>query len=96
MLGFGLAYVVELRLNFERRRRGRRPTSCQYIGVYQYKDRPGKWYVKVQCRGEVTTLGPFDSEIEAARARDREARERLGEYAGLNLPEDYPAPGPRP
>jgi len=75
--------------------RHKRPgTSGQYIGVYPYKNRPGKWYVMVQCRGEVTNLGPFDSEIEAARARDRKARELFGPFAGLNIPEDYPPPGP--
>ena len=73
------------------RPRHKRPgTSCRYIGVYPYNDRPGKWYAKVQCRGEVTNLGPFDSEIEAARARDRKARELFSEFARLNIPEDYP------
>jgi len=64
--------------------------SSQYIGVYPYKPRPDKWYAKVQCGGEVTTLGLFDSEIEAARARDRKALELFGEFAQLNLPEEWP------
>jgi hypothetical protein len=72
------------------RRRKRPGAPSQYVGVYPYKDRPGKWYVKVQCRGEVTNLGPFDSDIEAARARDRKARELFGEFARLNFPEDRP------
>ena len=64
--------------------------SSQYIGVYRYKDRPDKSYVKVQCAGDVTNLGPFDCEIEAARARDRKAIELFGEFARLNLPEEWP------
>jgi hypothetical protein len=75
-------------MNLRRRKRPGAPS--QYVGVYPYKDRPGKWYVKVQCRGEATNLGPFDSDIAAARARDRKARELFGEFARLNFPEDYP------
>jgi hypothetical protein len=58
--------------------------SSPYIGVYPYPPRPDKWYAKIQCGGEVTTLGLFDSAIEAARARDRKAIELFGEYAQLN------------
>jgi len=64
--------------------------SSQYIGVYPCRRPPDKWYVKIQCGGEGTYLGPFDSEIEAARARDRKAIQLFGEYAGLNLPEEWP------
>jgi hypothetical protein len=72
--------------------RRRKPPGApsQYIGVYRYRDRPDKWYVKVQCAGDVTNLGPFDREIEAARARDRLALQLFGEYARLNLPEEWP------
>jgi hypothetical protein len=76
------------------KRRKPQDASSQYIGVYRYKNRPDKWYVKVQCGGDVTNLGPFDSEIEAARARDRKAIELFGEYAGLNLPEEHEAGEP--
>jgi hypothetical protein len=72
------------------RRRKEPGASSPYIGVYRYKGQPDKWYVKVQCRGDVTNLGPFDSAIEAARARDRLAVELFGEYASLNLPEEWP------
>jgi hypothetical protein len=72
------------------KRRKEADASSQYIGVYPYKRPPGKWYVKIQCAGAGTYLGPFDSEIEAARARDHKAIELFGEYAGLNFPrEDY-------
>ncbi len=32
--------------------------------------------------------GPFNAEIEAARARDKKAREVFGEYAWLNFPDE--------
>jgi hypothetical protein len=32
-------------------------------------------------------LGPFDTEVEAAQARDCKARELHGEFAYLNFPE---------
>ena len=72
------------------KRRKEPDASSQYIGVHRYKDRLDKWYVKIQCAGAGTYLGPFDSEIEAARARDRLAIQLFGEYARLNFPrEDY-------
>jgi hypothetical protein len=72
------------------KRRKEPDASSQYIGVHRYKDRPDKWYVKIQRAGAGTYLGPFDSESEAARARDRKAIELFGQYARLNFPrEDY-------
>jgi hypothetical protein len=65
-------------------------SSSPYLGVYRRKSRPDKWYVKVQGDGEVTNLGPFDSELEAARARDYRAVEVHGPYAHVNLPDEWP------
>jgi hypothetical protein len=41
-------------------------------------------------------LGPFDTEIEAAQARDQKARERHGPFAYLNSPEAFQTPDGRP
>lgn len=71
---------------WNQKRRKQQGASSRFIGVHRHKDRPGKWYVKIKCGDERVNLGPFDSEIEAARARDRKARELFGEYASLNLP----------
>jgi len=73
---------------WNQKRRKQPGASSRFTGVYQYKDRPGRWYVKVKCGDERVNLGPFDSEIEAARARDRKARELFGEFAKLNFPPD--------
>jgi hypothetical protein len=75
---------------WNQKRRKEPGASSQYIGVHRDKDRSDKWYVKIQCAGAGIYLGPFDSEIEAARARDRKALELFGEYARLNLPEEWP------
>ena len=69
-------------------RRKEEGAGSQYIGVYPCQRPPGKWCIKVQCDGEVTNLGSFDTDIEAARARDRKALELHGEYAWLNFPEE--------
>jgi hypothetical protein len=72
------------------KRRKEADASSQYIGVYPCQRPPDKWYVKIQCNGDGTYLGPFDTAIEAARARDRKAIELFGEYARLNFPrEEY-------
>lgn len=64
--------------------------ASPYIGVYRYAHRPDKWFARVQCGKDKTHLGPFDSAIEAARARDFKAVEFFGEFARLNLPEEWP------
>lgn len=45
-----------------------------------------RWVAEVWA-GRKHYLGGFDSEVEAARAYDAEARRRHGEYACLNFPE---------
>ncbi len=63
--------------------RPRRKKSSQFIGVYRRRD---KWIFKIAHQGEYFYGGPFDTEIEAAKARDRKAKELFGEYAWLNFP----------
>jgi hypothetical protein len=67
--------------------------SSRFVGVYR---RGKKWVAGIQYRGKYHYLGLFDNETEAARARDRKARELLGEYAYLNFPEDFPPAVSRP
>ena len=42
----------------------------------------------IKHKGKTYYLGTFDTEIEAARARDRKAYELEGEFAYLNLPDE--------
>jgi hypothetical protein len=60
--------------------------STGYVGVYP---RDGRYEAGITWRGKHYYLGRFDDPIEAARARDRKARELLGPYAYLNFPEDF-------
>jgi hypothetical protein len=71
----------------QQNRHNTRPTgkSSRFIGVYRRGD---KWIVKITRQGEYFYLGPFDSEIEAAKARDKKAVELFGEYAWLNFPNE--------
>jgi hypothetical protein len=71
----------------EQNRQNTRPRkkSSQYIGVYRRGD---KWYGKLKHKGIPYHLGPFDTEVEAAKARDKKAIELFGEFAWLNFPEE--------
>ena len=62
-----------------------RAARSRYKGV-RYDKRKQKW------TAEITYLGSFDDEIEAAKAYDRKAREFFGEFARLNFPEEIEPP----
>jgi len=60
-------------------------TSSQYRGVCWAKD-TNKWQAQITIDGKVTYLGQFDSEEDAANARDSVAKKYHGEFAVLNFP----------
>ena len=70
--------------------------SSEFIGVYRRKEDPDKCYVRVTRDGQATNLGPFEDEVEAAKARDRKVRELHGEFAYLNFPDEFETPEGRP
>jgi len=61
--------------------------KSRFIGVYP---RGKKWGVCITCDGENHELGPFNDEVEAAKARDHLALELHGIYARLNFPPASP------
>ncbi len=75
-------------------RRKKENATSRFIGVHRDKRRPEKCYVRVTRDGKATNLGPFDDEVEAARARDRMAIELHGSFAYLNFPEEAQADDP--
>ncbi|MEN6578932.1 MAG: HNH endonuclease [Phycisphaerales bacterium] len=83
-----LRVCTKLQNAWNKKRRKQEGAGSRFIGVYPCQRPPGKWCIKVQCNGEVTNLSPFDTDVEAARARDRKALELFGEYAMLNFPEE--------
>jgi hypothetical protein len=68
--------------------RPRRGKTSRFRGVYRRK-RSDRWYAAVSHKGVSYPLGHFDSEIEAARARDAKAVELYGEHTYLNFPEEW-------
>jgi hypothetical protein len=85
-----LRICTRLQNAWNHKRRKQPDASSRYMGVYPCRRPRDKWYVKIQCDGDGTYLGPFDSAIEAARARDYKAVELFGEYASLNCPDEWP------
>lgn len=59
-------------------------TSSKYKGVSLDK-RHGTWKSQIGKNGAIIWLGQFRSEVEAAKAYDRAAREMFGEFACLNF-----------
>lgn len=63
-----------------------------YKGVW-HNPKSGRYDAGIIFNGCPIRLGSFDDPAEAARVRDRKARELQGPYAYINLPDDLP-PGP--
>ncbi len=65
--------------------------SSRFKGV-AYIDARRKWQAGIFLRGRVRPIGYFATELEAARAYDRVARQVHGIHAWLNFPDDHPPP----
>jgi len=59
--------------------------SSKYKGVCWHKNQK-KWLARVYSKGVTYHLGSFNSEIAAAKAYDKKAKELFGEFAHLNFP----------
>ncbi len=62
-----------------------RGKTSRFVGVSRWGD---KWRAKMKINGKYTLLGTFNTEIEAARARDAAALKHHGPFAWRNLPEE--------
>lgn len=70
--------------NLQNRRANRNSTS-QYIGVY-WENYTSKWCAAIKKDGKTKKIGRFDSEEDAARARDQVAKE--WGFLKMNFPEE--------
>jgi hypothetical protein len=61
-----------------------RGCGSRYKGVY-WNRRVRKWAACIKSEGKKMHLGYFDSQVKAAKAYDRNARELFGEFAHLNF-----------
>lgn len=55
----------------------------KYLGVF--KKQNGEIYSQIKTKGIIIRIGSFKTEVEAARAYDRKAKEIHGEFANLNF-----------
>lgn len=63
--------------------------SChsQYKGV-TWRIQDNKWWARITFNCKSISIGLFKTELDAARAYDRAAREYFGEFARLNFPDE--------
>lgn len=61
-------------------------TSSKYKGVSWYKTCKN-WAAKIYINKKNLHIGYFSSEVEAAKAYDKKARDHFGTFANLNFPE---------
>ena len=61
--------------------------SSGFIGVSLHK-RDKKWHSRVRHKNVMIHVGCFDSDEEAARARDKVVKKLRGKFAVLNFPEE--------
>lgn len=64
---------------------GGKPTHSKFKGVSRFK-KNGRWVAAIKVNKKSMHLGCFDSEIDAAHAYDKAAREHFREFAKTNFP----------
>ena len=81
--------ITNLRLSSDdqnRRNRGSyRGSTSKYVGVHFRADTQ-KWRAGIKLNGKPVHLGSFESEVDAALARDAAAKKHYGGFAHLNFP----------
>lgn len=68
----------------------RRDSHSAFKGVSWYPDR-NRWRARITVDQKIRSLGYYTTAEEAARAYDAAALNAFGEYARLNLPEEWQA-----
>lgn len=69
------------------RRKHNTGTMSRFKGVRRQNDSK-RWIARIMVNGHRTIIGSFETELEAARAYDGEARRLNGEFAFVNFPDE--------
>ncbi len=64
--------------------------KSKYMGVGPSADFPGMFRARIKSGDKQREIGRYPTEIEAAIARDAEAKRCFGEFAKLNFPDGVP------
>ena len=62
-------------------------STSRYVGVHFCNARK-KFVSQICFKRKGTTIGAFDCEVEAPKARDKQAKKLFGEFAYINIKED--------
>lgn len=71
----------------QRNRGKEKGNTSGYKGV-SFQKSTGQWQASIRIDGTLVYMGCFDSKEEAARAYDRAAKKKHGEFAKLNFPQE--------
>ncbi|TAN50874.1 MAG: hypothetical protein EPN21_07950 [Methylococcaceae bacterium] len=67
------------------RRKTNLPNKTSKFKGVSWDSHRGRWRAVIQVARKQITIGRFDDEIDAARARDQKAIEIFGQFADLNF-----------
>ncbi len=80
-----LATIQEQQRNGGGGKRADSPTTFRGVG---FRKDTRRWRAYIDTGGKHLSLGCFDTDVEAAHAYDKAAREHFGAFARLNFPDD--------
>lgn len=88
--------ITDAKGNSQNARPRKNKTTSKYKGVSSDPNvHTKRWRACMNIGGKIVVLGIYSTEEDAARAWDFAARQRFGEFAKLNFPEECPEAPPK-